>query len=289
MPDDPDESFVIRCLTAAPALAGVLVGPGDDGAVLSDGTVLTVDAMTEGVHWDGRWSASDVGYRLFQVNASDLAAMGARPSWALLTLSLPDPFDATWVRGFSSGLRAALADVPLVGGDTTRSSGPIHASLTLGGRLAAEPLLRSGARPGDGVWISGPLGAASLAFHLGVPECLPALLRPTPPLELGPRLATDRLATAAMDLSDGLETDLTRLCRASGVGADIDPDAIPLPDVEGALEHIGFGDDYALLATSPHDLADHGMTRIGVITPGPDVRLLGRRWPAAWHHFQGTA
>ena len=289
MPDDPDESFVIGCLTnGTTSHPTVRIGPGDDAAVLADGTVLTVDAMTQGVHWDDRWSAEDVGHRLVAVNASDVAACGADPTWALSTVSLPDPIDADWVRGFARGVRQALGAVPLVGGDTTRIDGPIHVSLTMGGRLRGEPLLRSGARPGDGVWVSGVLGAASVGFHLGHAPSMPALLRPSPPLHLGPLLAERGLATAGMDLSDGLKTDLSRLCAASGVGARIDPARVPLPDVPGALEHIAFGDDYQLLVTSPHDLSEHGLTRIGVVTQDPAVVLVGRDWPAAWHHFQGT-
>ncbi|MCP4809248.1 MAG: thiamine-phosphate kinase [Proteobacteria bacterium] len=262
------------------------MGPGDDAAVLTDGTVLTVDAMTEGVHWDVRWSAEDVGRRLVAVNASDVAACGADPTWALLTISLPDPIDAAWVREFTRGVHAALGSVPLIGGDTTRTEGPIHVSMTLGGRLRGEPLLRTGARVGDGIWVSGVLGAASAAFHLGDPACMPALLRPEPPLHLGPLLAERGLASAGMDLSDGLATDLARLCAASDVGARVDPALLPLPDVPQAIEHIAFGDDYQLLVTSSQDLAPHGLTRIGTIVAGQGAVLIGRDWPAAWHHFQ---
>jgi thiamine-monophosphate kinase len=139
MPADDEESWVIRLL--APPVAAlppeVRVGIGDDAAVLRDGRVITVDTMVEGVHWDDRSTAADVGAKLALVNASDVAACGAVPTLALLSLSLPDPVDRAWVQGFAEGLREGLAacGAALIGGDTTRSAGGVVVSLTMIGKL----------------------------------------------------------------------------------------------------------------------------------------------------------
>ena len=185
-----------------------------------------------------------MGRKLVAVNASDIAACGGRADWALLTLCLPQPLDMAWVQDFARGLREALGPVPLLGGDTTRSPGPRMVSLTLGGRLEGPPLLRSTAGPNQDLWVSGRLGAAADAFHGEGP--LEPLVDPSPPLDLGPRLARDGLATAAMDLSDGLAADLRRLCRASGVGALVDA----VPTSTTLQRALGFGDDYELLFTA---------------------------------------
>ena len=285
MPDEVGETFVIRALTRATEdHDDVHVGPGDDAAVLRDGTVLCVDAMVEGVHWDARFAPADVGWRLVMANASDIAAMGARPAWALLALSLPR-VDRDWVEGFRSGLHEALDElgIPLLGGDTTRGA-TATASLTMGGRLVAGPLLRSAARPGDHLYLSGPVGRAAGDFH-GLTDT-GALLRPRPPLHLGPELAL-RGVRCAMDLSDGLVEDLGRLCEASGVGASLDAGSIPRP-AEVLLDlALGFGDDYELLVASPLDLPLH---RIGRLEAQPGIRLDGGAWPRpAWDHFGEAA
>lgn len=306
MPEDPDESFVIRTLTAhagirpSPALA---VGPGDDAAVLDSGLVVTVDAMVEGVHWDSKLSAEDVGWKLVMVNASDIGAMGARPRYALLALSLPPPISAAWVEGFARGLHGALTEVgaSLIGGDTTASVGSTVASLTMFGQLDTPPLRRSGARPGDRVWVSGTLGDAAGGFLLDAPPdaLRAALRRPRPPLALGPALSG--LASAAMDLSDGLATDLARLCAASGCGAIVQPAALPISASLAACSAdpvplaVGFGEDYGLLFTAPPDASEAiellaaqlglQVTDIGRCTADGAVRLAGRPWPRAWQHF----
>lgn len=304
-PGDPDEQAVIDGLTACfpGAPPWVRVGPGDDGAVLSDGTVLAADCMVQGVHWDDRVAAEDVGYKLAVSNLSDLGAMGAVGRWALLTLSLPRPVDAGWVAAFGRGLAEGLGDVPLLGGDTTRSPGPILASLSVGGHLASQPLLRSGASPGDWIWVSGTLGDAAAGFASDAPA--PALwrawTRPAPPLALGPALATQGLATAALDLSDGLAQDLARLCAASKVGARVDPAALPRssaldPSDPALLAHqVAWGEDYQLLFTTPPEARDAvealgrtlgvRLTCVGHCTAGPTVDLAGAPWPPPWRHF----
>jgi thiamine-monophosphate kinase len=305
MPDDPDESYVVDTLLSLRQAVGqslALHCGGDDAALLRDGTTVTVDTMVEGVHWDDRLAPDDVGWKLVAVNASDLGAMGAQPEWALLALSLPTPLDRSWVAAFSRGLHAGLTHfgAVLIGGDTTRSPGPINASLTMGGRGAA--IARSTAQPGDDLWVSGTLGRAAAGFFRDHPDGLAWLRRPIPPVQLGIALAADGGVTAMMDLSDGLAKDLTRLCAASGLGATVDPAALPLADgngPRGLAEGVAFGEDYELLFTSPRDRASaiHAVarrcgatvSRIGGLHIGAGAHLSGAEWPAAtFSHFGGA-
>lgn len=304
MPDDPGESQIIEALLSArpaPPPVPLQVDAGDDAAVLPGGLVVATDAMVEGVHWDGRLDAADVGWKLLAVNVSDLAAMGAAPTWCTLAVSLPRPLDLTWVERFSAGLAEGCATwgVHLVGGDVTRSPGPRALSLTLGGQAAAA-VTRSGARPGDQLWVTGRLGAAAAGFFHGGPG-LDALRRPRPPLSYGLALASAGVATAMMDLSDGLARDLPRMCAASGVGATVDADALPAPGYLAAHPdalslQVAFGEDYQLLFTAAArdasaiaELArDHGVqaTPIGRIEAAPGARLSSGPWPAPrFSHF----
>lgn len=296
-PDDPGEAAVIAALSGVgPRPAHVVLGVGDDAAILADGTVLTCDTMVEGVHWDDRLSPADVGWKLVAVNVSDVGAMGGTPTWGLLALSLPRPLDLAWVRAFAAGMAEACArwGLPLVGGDTTRSPGPRVATLTVGGH-APRPVRRDGALPGDDLWIAGPLGLAAEAML--TPDPSPAALawlrRPEPPVAFARAVAP--LVHAMMDVSDGVRTDLPRLCLASGVGARVESVAVP---GAGPLAHrLAYGDDYALLFAAPRDARDalcsHAemsstpLARIGSITEETSVLLDGRsEWPAAaFLHF----
>jgi thiamine-monophosphate kinase len=331
---DAEDEVIRRILAAAPPVPEGVLGAGDDAAVVPgprdrrggrDALVVTTDTMVEGTHWDHRLDAADVGWKLVAVNVSDLAAMGARPAWATLALTLAAPLEMGWVDGFAAGLGAAARrwGVTLVGGDTTR--GPCRvATLTLGGSVPAtaprggspgvrgrgqapgrrpspSPVLRSGARPGDDLWVSGTLGLAAEALLAPMPSerALAWLRRPVPPLELGLALASGGLATAMMDLSDGLRRDLGRLCAASGVGATVDPATLP---GDAALAwKVGFGEDYQLLfAAAPRNrdaIACIGeemaisLTRIGAIVEAPGTRLSdGTAWPAPlFGHFPERA
>lgn len=290
------------CGPVASALGGVLVGSGDDAAVLADGTAITVDAMVEGVHWDDCLSPEDVGYKLLAVSVSDLASMGARPAWAVLTLALPTA-DLAWVAAFSAGLADAARrwGVRLIGGDTVRTPGPRTVSLTLGGTCVAAPLTRAGASPDDVVWVTGQPGLASLAWRSGDPpnDALDALRRPTPPLEFALALAQAGWCTAAMDLSDGLERDLPRLCRASRVGAIIEVDRVvrhPGLSGDGWQFAVSGGDEYQLLFTSRAvdadrvrelaDTHDVWVSPIGRCDDTGAVRLSDRAWPSlSFSHF----
>lgn len=244
-------------------------GPGDDCAVLPPAratTCVTTDALVEGVHFTRRhFRFEDVGHKALAVNLSDLAAMGARPTWALCALGLPDDVTARDVKAVARGM-AALArvhGVSLVGGNVTRSR-QLTVTVTVAGEVPSgrAPLLRSGARPGDVVYASGFLGDAAAGLHLSstrarhVPRALAdAQRRPRPHLAWA--LAAAPYANAAIDVSDGLLQDLGHLCRASGVGADLDAEALPLspalraavaPELARRFALTG-GEDYVLLVT----------------------------------------
>ena len=308
-PDDSDydeQSLIRALLSQAPKPSNdTRLGPGDDAAIRNDGSVITVDTMVEGVHFDDKLSPGDVGWKLVAVSVSDLAAMGARPQWMVLSISLPQTVKPQWIDDFSRGLAAALReyDVSLIGGDTTRSPGPIVVSGTLGGQLLAGPLLRSNGAVEDLVCVTGHLGLAGAGYLLEEPSeaSLHALRHPTPPVPFALAIAQTLPRCAAMDISDGLATDLPRLCAASQVGAVIDTDAIPchpdlrlFPRVHELL--LAAGDDYQLLLTFPpesletaQDLARQHQTRLAVIgklTQDQRVRLLQGSWPTPkFAHF----
>lgn len=295
------EADVIARIAASTPRGGERLGIGDDGAILADGMVVTTDTMVEGVHWDHRLSAGDVGWKLVAVNISDLGAMGARPAWATLALSLPRPLDAGWVNDFAEGLSAACRhwNLPIVGGDTTATPNTRVLTLTAGG-LAPRPVLRSGGRSGDCVAVTGPLGRAAEAFFDAAPS--PAAVawfrRPEPPLELALALAETGLLHAMMDLSDGLAIDLAHLSRASRCGAEIASAA--LPGTASLSHRTAFGEDYELLVAFPPAHKDavgsiaamHGkpLHVVGVLTDDPEIRLDGRvDWPAPrFTHFPKT-
>lgn len=275
------------------------VPPGDDAAVLLSGLTVTMDTLVEGIHWDNRLSPRDVGYKLLAVSVSDLAAMGARPSWATLSLSMPS-YDPAWVQQFSRGLAEALNlwNITLVGGDTTRSRGAIMLSLTLAGPLVGAPMKRSGAQPGDEIWVTGKLGLAGQGWMSQAPSdaALHALRHPTPPLPFALDLASQSLATAAMDLSDGLARDLPRLCKSSGLRAVIDPSLLPGEEGVTTAQQLQGGEDFQLLFTAPpqHHAAlialaqTHGLqlTHIGHCAEGTGAELTTGGWPApGFAHF----
>ncbi|HND30806.1 MAG TPA: thiamine-phosphate kinase [Myxococcota bacterium] len=293
---------MIQQIQAAMADWKLPLGIGDDAATPPPGEgqlLISSDTMVEGVHWDERLSPGDVGWKLVAVNASDLGAMGARPGWAMLNLSLPDPLDRTWFLDFLEGLTAAVRHfrLPIIGGDTTRSRQRVL-SLTVGG-YSRRPLLRSGGRPGDRLWVSGVLGRAAEAFYSENPsESAKAWFkRPDPPTSLGVAIAEAGLGHALMDLSDGLKQDLGRLCAASGCGARVDPSKIP--GVERLDWRVAFGEDYELLLAAPGEegprlaaLAEglgFRLTEIGELRAEGEVILEGG-WPKAlFSHFEGQS
>ena len=284
------------------------MGPGDDAAVFFDGRVLTTDALIEGVHFDGRLNAEDIGFKAIAVSASDVGAMGARPDWAMLALSLPAAVAAgDWTNGLARGVGAALRrfGVALVGGDTTASPGPIMVTVSMGGRCVGAPLTRAGCRPGDVLWVTGYPGLAAAGYVLPTPPeaALLALRRPCPPIAFACDLARFRLASAAMDVSDGIAADLPRLAARSGVGFRVDPSRLPLhpclPDDQATALALSGGDAYELLFTAPQDAGDavvararrHGVraTAIGFATAAAGIVVDTRRMPTAFAHFPSAS
>lgn len=276
-----------------------MLGIGDDAAVLRPepgfDLVVATDSIAEGTHFPPGIPAAAVGHRCLAVNLSDLAAMAAEPAWFTLALSLPQA-DPDWISEFSRGL-FALADrfgVALVGGDTVR--GPLGATVTILGRVRPGcAVRRSGARPGDGIWVTGHPGDAvggRLLLAESTQGVAATALRqrffyPEPRVHEG--LALAGLASAMLDVSDGLDDDLRKLVVASGVGAELDAGELPLSgelrSVRGARAvecALTGGDDYELCFTVPlsveerlREISAHWLvpvTRIGTIVPGSDVR-----------------
>jgi len=268
---------------------------------------VTVDTMVQGVHWDSRLAPADVGFKAVAASVSDLAACGARPRWMLLSLSLPRrPEPDAWVAKLRVGLSEACAafGVHLVGGDVTAvpHGAPRVVSTTLEGRCVAAPLTRSGARAGDLLWVTGTCGLAGAGWMdpAPAPAALDALRRPVPPLPFALALAASGHATAAMDLSDGLATDLPRLARASGVAIEVDPARLPAhPTIAGHPQRrryqLAGGEDYQLLFTAPsakraaiEELAaslDTQVTAVGSVREGSGATATDGAWPRPFAHF----
>jgi thiamine-monophosphate kinase len=249
-----------------------LAGPGsldlrDDAALLTPPAgrdlVLTADAMVAGVHFLPDDPPDMVGRKLLRVNLSDLAAKGATPLGYLMTVSAPVTTEEAWFAGFSAGLAADQAEfgVTLLGGDTTSTPGPISLSLTILGHVAPGMAVhRFGAQDGDGIWVTGTIGDAALGLAVATGR----LSDPTgflldryrlPRPRVG--LAIGGVASAGMDVSDGLVQDLGHICRASGLGARIEADLVPMSAPArsagpGWLEtRLSGGDDYELLLAAP--------------------------------------
>jgi thiamine-monophosphate kinase len=259
--------------------SGVIVGLGDDAAVVEPGTgssVLTTDLLVDGVHFErGSTSARDLGAKAIAVNVSDIAAMGASPRYALASLALPSDIDAAWVVELYGGMRAACDEyaLALVGGDLSRAERLVISVVILGEVSRGRAITREGARAGEAIVVTGSLGAAAAGLALSrapapvllaalsagwARELLDALARPAARVGEGVTLAQCG-ATAMMDLSDGLAKDLSRLCIASGVGARVRLADMPIPEAVRAaaaalaVDPLDFaisgGEDYELLAT----------------------------------------
>ncbi len=285
-----------------------LAGPGslgldDDAALLSPQPghelVLAADAMVEGVHFLADDPPHDLGRKLLRVNLSDLAAMGADPLGYLLTLCVPahrdDRFFAEFTRGLATDQR--FYGIGLLGGDTTATAGPLSMSLMIVGQLpTGTAIRRSGARPGDTLWVTGTIGDGALGLlalrgEVADPQGILADRYHLPRPRVG--LAIRGIATAAIDISDGLLQDAMHVCRASNVSLEIEAARIPLSEAARALGDIPLetclagGDDYELLIAAPHeaqtDLAAaasrHGceLTPIGHFHPGPPCVIVRDR------------
>jgi thiamine-monophosphate kinase len=308
------------------------LGVGDDAALVQLGDrlgILTVDMLVEGVHFDLRTtSARDLGYKAIVVNVSDVAAMGGSPRYGLVALAMPAATDARWVVELYGGMREAAGEyaLSLVGGDTSRGDRVVLSVTVTGEVMANGAVTRGGARPGDLIVVTGTLGASAGGLALMASndpsvrraasaswgrELMAAHLRPTARVGEGQTLAQAG-ATAMMDLSDGLATDLPRLCRESGVGASLRLAALPVAaglghlakviDAEPLRLALAGGEDYELLATLPPESVAAAtsklkqrfgtpLTVIGEITRGTSlvaVRPDGAEEPmpeGGWDHF----
>lgn len=294
-----DEFELIRqYFTRASAGSGVRVGVGDDGAVMrpEEGRdlVAVVDTLVEGVHYPENLSATDIGYRAVAVNLSDIAAMAGRPRWMTLALTLRVA-DRHWLADFSKGLFTAADEhgVSLVGGDTTRGEQTVI-SVQITGDIDPDLVLtRSGAGPGDLIYVSGSPGDAAAGLHLIEKNSLGSesarklankFRHPVARIELAQKIAP--LASAAIDVSDGLYADLQKLLLASSMSGQIELNTLPLSaeitaqfDSEAARRFsLGGGDDYELcftLAAENEALLDDAIrgagvnvTRIGIVDEG---------------------
>jgi thiamine-monophosphate kinase len=310
------------------ALGALRLGISDDSAILSLGGrsdwVLSCDAFLEGVHFLAKAHPADsVGYKCLVRAASDLVAMGASPKYFLMTLALPEFRIGTWLDAFLAGMgRAArYLGMRLIGGDTTKS-GSVSISITVLGEVPrGRALTRSGARPGDLIYVTGKLGRAQLGLHLvranlarrgELQDVLRQHLYPRIPVKLGEWLARTQTASAMMDISDGLSTDLTRLCAASRVGARIEAQRVPCVSIPAGLFRVARkmdslqmalqgGDDYGLLITVPGRRVNRlrlapdssSLTCIGEIKTGRRILLVndnGSSTPLeahGWDPFSG--
>ncbi len=252
---------------------GLALGIGDDAALINvsrgQEIILTTDMSIEGVHFkSGLHPPRAVGHRALARSLSDIAAMGGTPRYALISLAASRRTERAWLEGFFDGLFALARrySTVVIGGDTAVVDGPISVDVIVVGEISrGRALLRSGARSGDRIFVSGRLGMSALGLRLllsgsGVRTpaertALRAHLFPIPQCALGRFLSENRLASAAMDLSDGLSIDLSRLCEASGVGASLIEKEIPAPPVPDDADALQLalqgGEDYQLLFTVP--------------------------------------
>jgi len=306
----------------------VTLGIGDDAAVVEPEPrsldVFTTDALVETVHFDRAFTPPDaIGHRALAANLSDLAAMGARPRVALLSLLLPADLLLSDLTAMVDGVLALAArhKVALVGGNITRTPGPLCIDITAVGSVHRRKFLtRSGARPGDEVWVSGQVGSAaaglaSLVSGAGtahqMTSCEEAYLRPEPRIRLGLLLARNGAASACVDLSDGLADGLHQLALASEAGIVVDGQTVPVAtdarewfvahQSDPVMAALRGGDDYELLFTVSarqrarlrsvrQTLGSLALTRIGMVTASRSVRLTTTGGecpvPAGYEHFR---
>jgi thiamine-monophosphate kinase len=312
----PEKALIRRLRAQAAKSHGAAlrsgIGMGDDCAVVSvprgHQALITTDFTLEDVHFRRAWHpAESVGHRCLARGLSDIAAMGGEPLAVFLSLALPRDLPQSWVDGFLRGLLKLTGKlkVSLAGGDTAQSPGGVLADIiVLGSVPTGKAVLRSGARPGDRVYVTGELGASAAAIDLLSrgkkirPNDFPRHFHPMPRIEVGRFLREKRLASSMIDVSDGLSTDLGHICEESRVGAEIERDAIPVArkfDLRFALHG---GEDYELLFTVaagkrvPPRIAGVGVREIGVVTRGRKVWLRDEQGSKheltaqGWEHFR---
>lgn len=337
----PEDAIVARLAGVfATRRRDVKVGIGDDAAVFvaPERLAVTTDVLLEDHDFRRDSDPRRLGRKAMNVNLSDLAAMGAKPLWAVLALGLPKRTKTEWLDALAAGVKEAASEhgVVVVGGDLSASE-KIFVAVTAMGQAPDAPLTRAGAEPGDVLFVSGTIGAAAAGLRLlekgyrlsaervaldpkgrrvpapraqEVARLIRHQIDPRPQLELGSTLAAGSLASAAIDVSDGLARDLYRLCRASDVGATVEAgllpvdsalaDLAPLAGLDPLAAALYGGEDFGLLFTVPRkklaaveSLAGRfALRRIGTIDDGAGVRLVrgGRRAPltdAGFDHFDG--
>jgi thiamine-monophosphate kinase len=283
----------------------LILGIGDDCAIFRppgsvEDWLVTTDMVLEDVHFlHGAHSPAAVGYRVLARGLSDIAAMGAEPRFCLLSMALAPWTDSRWLNAFFRGFYrlAGQTRTTLAGGDLAHA-GKLACDIVVCGAVPkGKALRRDGARPGDGIFVSGQLGGSALGLRTRRGRAWRLHLSPQPRLELGRFLRTSLRATAAMDLSDGLSLDMHRLTMASGVAAELDctPPVFPGATADDALHG---GEDYELLFTlpprqrPPAEYQGVPITRIGTIRKGRSglVQLLGRPLkPGGYDHFRGRS
>ena len=303
---------------SAQSRSRIALGIGDDTAILrpppGHEILVTTDFSLEDVHFRRDWHpAASVGHRCLARGLSDIAAMGGKPVAAFLSLALPATLPQQWVDGFLEGLLrlARQHGVVLAGGDTAQSPGRSEAKIladivVLGSVPQGKAIRRSGAKPGDPIYVTGSLGAsaAALAEMYAKPKKKldsrkhPRHFYPEPHIALGMYLRKRKIASAMIDLSDGLSTDLNHICEESRVGAAITADLIPRAEAVTLEQALHGGEDYELLFTAPAKrkvprlIAGIPVTRIGEIRGGPSQVFLSQNnrsvelVPRGWEHFK---
>jgi len=298
----------------------LLTGIGDDCAVVrlrpAHDILVTTDFSLEGVHFRRSWHPPEsVGHRCLARGLSDIAAMGGLPRAVFLSLALPAELPQIWVERFARGLLtlARKYGAPLAGGDTAESHHGILADIVVIGTVPrGEAVRRAGARPGDRIYVSGELGGSAAALARMTekgkgklnPRDYPRHFFPQPRIELGRALREKGLVSAMIDISDGLSTDLAHICEESGVGAEVEAEAVPRASVGKAERQVDLlvalhgGEDYELLFTAPvgkhipSRIAGVPITRIGNVVRRRKILLMsrggvrGELGPEGWEHFK---
>jgi thiamine-monophosphate kinase len=310
-----EHALLARLLARLPRPgAQILVGPGDDAAVIEPGRrtrlVVTTDALVEHVHVSRAWCRpADIGHKALAVNFSDLAAMGAVPRWVTVSLALPADFGVDAAEHLMDGVAGAarVHGVSVAGGNITRSPGGLIVNVTAGGEVGSRKwLTRGGGRPGDELWVSGAIGGARAGLEMlqaGVMEttdedaaaCLARYRRPDARVRLGVVMARSTAARAAMDLSDGLADAVQQLAVASDCGAQVTAASVPVEPgarqwwigrgEDAVMAALTGGEDYELLFAVPRrwagrlrqarsKVAEPALTRIGTLTRKPGIVLV---------------
>jgi len=312
-----EKSLLARIRARAHSAGGVIAGIGDDAAVLrippAHQALVTTDFSLEGIHFRREWHGPEViGHRALARGLSDIAAMGGEPIAAFLSLALPPSLPQAWVDGFLQGLLklAKTFKISLAGGDTSESpaGGVLIDIVVVGSVPRAKAILRSGARAHHRIYVTGTLGGSAAALSLLFSgrklraRDFPQHFHPMPRIRVGQVLRQRAIPSAMIDLSDGLSTDLAHICCESGVGAEIEAEAIPTAKLGKSAIPVDRkfvldgGEDYELLFTAPpgrrvpRHIAGIPITPIGSIRPNPGIFLMteGTRVklaPQGWQHF----